>query len=311
MLIGGKAKCWGDNYNDGFGIGNGSILGGNVVLWPTDVLISAGGNPLSGITDISAGYYEICAIMGNSTVKCWGDIPYDVLASGGSALSDVANITLGYGDCALMKDSTVKCLVGTTTGTTINYNYTTMMSGGSPSIPLRGITHISAGDSHGCVLIGGAAKCWGDNTYGQLGNGTIVNKVYPTDVLELGVGSSALSGITNIAAGEYHTCVLMEDSTAKCWGDNTYGQLGDGTQDPSLFPKDVLVSAGGVSLSGIAKISSVVGHNTCVIMKDETVKCWGLNTSGQLGNGTVVDALNPTTVLVLSEDNPLSGDSFL
>ena len=87
-----------------------------------------------------------------------------------------------------------------------------------------GITAISAGGYHGCALnSSGGIKCWGENSTGQLGDGTTTEQHTPVDVI--GLSSNA----TAIAAGSSHTCALTSDGGAKCWGYNMYGQLGDAT----------------------------------------------------------------------------------
>ena len=139
------------------------------------------------------------------------------------------------------------------------------------------------------------SKCWGLNNYGQLGDGTKADKVFPTDVLISAVGG-ALSGITDLVGVGNHTCTLMENGTAKCWGSNTYGQLGNGTKDPSLFPTDVLESAGGRALSGITDLVGG-GNNTCAFMENGTAKCWGWNSSWQIRYAGGDSILNPTVIL--------------
>ena len=98
-----------------------------------------------------------------------------------------------------------------------------------------GVATIIAGYAHTCaVTTGGAAKCWGDNAWGQLGDGTLTDRLTPVTV------SGLSSGVTTISAGFYHTCAVTTGGAAKCWGYNEYGQLGDGTFTKRLTPVTVL-----------------------------------------------------------------------
>jgi alpha-tubulin suppressor-like RCC1 family protein len=81
-----------------------------------------------------------------------------------------------------------------------------------------------------CALLNdGTARCWGNNYYGQLGDGTRTDRHTPEAV-------SGLAGAVAIAAGDYHTCALLNDGTVRCWGPNSSGQLGDGTTTDRLTP---------------------------------------------------------------------------
>ena len=149
---------------------------------------------------------------------------------------------------------------------------------------LLNVIAISASENHTCALTaGGAVRCWGDNFYGQLGDGTIIDRNSPVWV-------SGLSGVTAIAAGRYHTCALTSVGGVKCWGANNYGQLGDGSNNASHIPVDVSNLA-----SGVTAITAGSYH-TCARTSVGGMKCWGDNYNGQLGDGTTTDRSEPVSI---------------
>ena len=136
---------------------------------------------------------------------------------------------------------------------------------------------------HTCgVTTDGSAWCWGDNTSGQLGDGTSTQRLTPTRV-------GAWANWVSVTVGFYHSCGVWADGTAWCWGDNTSGQLGDGTTDGRLTPTRVEGPSNWVSLAAGES-------HSCGVRADGTAWCWGDNTSGQLGDGTTTRRLAPTQV---------------
>src|SRR5262249_40388411 len=140
---------------------------------------------------------------------------------------------------------------------------------------------VAAGKSHACALLAdGTVRCWGNNDFGQLGN--TVTTPQPVPVV----------GLTNavaIAAGPLYTCALLADGTVRCWGDNYFGQLGTAPTDQAQFTpvtavgvdNAVAIIAGGFPGSQSSRPSG----QTCALLADGDMHCWGDNASGQLSTG--------------------------
>ncbi len=153
-----------------------------------------------------------------------------------------------------------------------------------------GVTAVAAGGLHTCAVVaGGAVQCWGDNSSGELGNGTTTDSLTPVPVKGLS------SGTTAVALGFGHTCALLKGGEVKCWGLNTYGELGTGgVSDPVKVP----VAVKGLSSGATALVANSL-HN-CALLAGGTVKRWGHNVDGELGDGTVTDSAVPVAVKGLS-----------
>ena len=158
----------------------------------------------------------------------------------------------------------------------------------TPSMLDESVTQTSAGQSHTCALTTtGAVKCWGNNALGQLGDGSMTQRLTPVGVVGLG------SGVAAISAGQNHTCALTTAGAVRCWGDNAYGQLGDGTTTQQSTPVNVSVLG-----SGVAAISAGDYH-TCALTTTGAVKCWGYNGFGELGDSSTTNRPTPVDVVNL------------
>ena len=271
-------------------------------------------SPITVVTAISAGYSHSVALKNDGTVLAWGYNGYGQLGYvttsttysnipapvGGTLLTGVIKISAGgYRTVALKNDGTVwdwgynlhgelgdgiVTKLGDGTLIYTNRNTPVQVEG------LTGITAISAGDLHTVALKDdGTVLAWGYNAYGQLGDGTSTYRNTPVQV-------SGLTGIiTQIAAGGSHTVALKNDGTVTtvwAWGLNSSGQLGDGTMADSDTPVQVS------GLTGIITQIAAGGSHTVALKNGGTVWAWGLNSSGQLGDGTGTKTDSDTPVKV-------------
>jgi alpha-tubulin suppressor-like RCC1 family protein len=282
---GGELMCWGDNESGQ--VGDGTTLERDR---PVEVIASA-------VVAVTAGYDHTCALSTGGAVSCWGNDTNGQLGDGGTSDrhspigvsglgSGVVAISAGaYHTCALTTTGVVKCWgrnhegqIGDGTETDAYVPVTVAGLG-------AGVQSVDAGAEHTCaVTASGAAKCWGDNDGGDLGDGTGVRRHSPVGVVGLGSGVAAISG------GASYTCAVTTGGALKCWGDNGSGQLGDGTTTPVSTP--VGVTGFG---SGTAAVDAGAS-STCALTTGGALKCWGDNGHGGLGDGTTTDRATPVTV---------------
>jgi len=162
-------------------------------------------------------------------------------------------------------------------------------SGGAPAL-ISGLSSgqkmIEGGDFHYCSLsTSGGVKCWGQNDEGQLGNGSVSSSTYtPVDAVGLA------AGVTDVTVGADHTCAVTAAGGVKCWGRNVEGQLGTGDNSQRTSPTDVQ----GLT-SGVVDVAAGKLH-TCAVLATGSVRCWGGNTDGQLGDGFTAPKNLPTAV---------------
>jgi alpha-tubulin suppressor-like RCC1 family protein len=291
LLVDTTVRCW------GFGL-VGQLGHGEFNSSPVPVQVTG----LSGATAISTAHRHSCALLGDTTVRCWGDIGFsDPAGPPMSAspvpvpgLSGVTAIATGtHHNCALLSDGTVRCW-GLNQYGQFGLGHDAQIYMHTPGeVPgLSGVTAITAGGLHTCALLADTTvRCWGQNNEGEIGNGTFLNNVVvPAPVLRFPFDQQGLKGVTAISAGDgiggpTHTCALLADTSAVCWGYNANGQLGnrvDANSGISFDPFPVSVQGG---LTGIVEISPGGGSFTCARFADTTVRCWGFGFYGQLGDG--------------------------
>ncbi len=298
----GGVKCWGQS------------LWGEVGEDDTDRRTTPA--EVVGISDrvkeIKAGDSHTCVILIGGGVQCWGDNGHGKLGNQSnedSALpvnvyglsSGVRGISAGMNHtCALVDDHTMKCWGGNGSdqlglGAGVGNDYDEPKN---VRWRLVGITDLAAGWRHTCVKFSnGGLKCWGNNEFGQLGNGTTKSSPDPVDVVGL---SEVLATHTPIpqykAIALARHCVLTSRGGVMCWGSNASGNLGDGTDLESNVP----VMVEGLS-SGVTTIASAYGVS-CAITTTGGLKCWGFNLYGQLGDGTTTSRNHPVDVIGLDRD---------
>ncbi len=296
----GAAHCWGDNFF-------GQLGDGSTTHRTTPVAVSGLG---AGVAAIAAGDTHSCALTTAGAVLCWGfngsgqlgddsttqrTTPVDVKGVGGSGtLSDVAAIAAGTSHtCALTTAGAVHCWGNNSYGQLGDGSTTPRTTPVAVSGLDSGVAAIAVGGTHSCALTtAGAVRCWGKNLDGQLGDDSTTRRTTPVDVKGVG-GSGTLSDVAAITAGASHSCARTTAGAVLCWGDNYYGQLGDGSTTHRTTP--VAVSGLG---SGVAAIAAGSGH-TCALTTAGAAHCWGYNTNGQLGDSSTTRRTTPVAVLGL------------
>ena len=260
----GMAKCWGYNIMGVLGQGDGHSLRAPFEVPP----IRLGSNVT--VREIASGKDFACALLHDSGVKCWGDNQRGQLGIG-TAIQHVGNDPQQMGGAL---------------------SYAPLGSNVSAG-------QVAAGYHHVCIITKAErrVKCWGSNDYGQLGYGDGKGRGrFPEDMgdnltyVPLGEGRTALV----VSAGGFHTCVLLDDFSVKCWGLNIYGALGHSKEELMLSsPQQEPVNFGALDPGVHAKSISCGAAFSCALLSDGDVRCWGDNYHGQLAQGHQYDLYTP------------------
>jgi alpha-tubulin suppressor-like RCC1 family protein len=228
-------RCWGYYTNDRFSIDP------HVV---SDDLIT-------GVRAIDVGGGNTCVIMTTGGLRCWGNNSYGHLGNGSTLdtspetarqteiLPNVQSVSMGgyWFVCAVTLEGRIQCW---------GFNGEGQLGDTSPYVPMNiygtnsaytttpspeffsGVQSLATGMAHTCALTtAGGVRCWGDDQFGQLGDGAV-----RTEGTHLVPSADVISGVKAIAAGGSQTCVITNAGGLRCWGDNTYGQLGNGKSYP-------------------------------------------------------------------------------
>jgi cysteine-rich repeat protein len=202
----------------------------------------------SKVVQLALGLNHTCALLRLGDVRCWG-----VNSSG----------QLGYGNTIDIGDNEFPKVAG--------------------DVNIGGVaTQVTAGGDHTCVLLDtGNVRCWGDNDFGQLGYGNILDigdNETPNAVGTVNIGGS----VVQIDAGFDHTCALLNTGKVRCWGRGTLGRLGYGNSN-NIGDTETPNVAGDINVGGIVVQISSGSEHTCALLNTGTVRCWGLGLFGRLG----------------------------
>lgn len=310
LLASGAVKCWGLGP---LGLGDPSVRGDDPNEMGAQLpAVDLGAGQLA--TGLSSGFSHTCALLAGGAVKCWGASPHGELGLGdtvsrgsapnemgdllpavelGTGRTTVAVTTGSYHSCALLDDGAVKCW---------GYNFYGQLGLGDtasrgdeagemgdllPAVSLgagRTATAIAAGAHHTCALLDDSTiKCWGHNSWGQLGLGMAQHLLAPSAPADIGPGQAAIA----VSAGSHHTCALLAGGALKCWGYNVTGQLGLGDTDARGDDPGEMTSLPPIDLGAGQQVTAISAgsYHTCALLGSGAVKCWGAGPWGQLGLG--------------------------
>lgn len=273
----GAAVCWGSNQFGALGTGS-----------TDDSLVPVGVVGLSsGVIAVSAGGASTCALTSSGAVKCWGRNANGQLGDGTTNDSAVPVDVVGLSSGVVgLSSGLLSCCAITSAGAVQCWGWNSRGELGNGSkldshVPVNviglssGVLALSSGDGYSCAIVStGAARCWGFNSHGQLGNNSTADSPVPVDVIGLP------SGLLAVSAGYLHTCAITADGALKCWGRNFFGALGNDSLKDSLAPVDVV----GLS-SGVVAVSPGTGY-TCAITGAGAFECWGPGYDSELSTGS-------------------------
>jgi alpha-tubulin suppressor-like RCC1 family protein len=263
VVHGGRAACWGQNDAGVLGTG---LTAGPASCRETDLetrrrvthycsfrarLVIG----VRGARDISVGQYNACAVIARGSVECWG-------------------LSMRAGNGGINPSGRSACRVPLVT-------HAERCDATPRPVPrLHGAVRVGVGANYACALLAtGTVQCWGDNTEGQLGDGTTARSSVPRAV-------KGLSGVTQVSTGFSGACAIARGHV-ECWGGNGVGELGGGVRPGPERCSFIDCSKRPVTVRGITNAVAVTrgGGNACAVLATRQVECWGWNQEGELGQG--------------------------
>jgi uncharacterized repeat protein (TIGR01451 family) len=328
ILDDGSVRCWGFGANGRLGYGNTQ----NVLSPANAPPVDLGGHRATAIT---AGASHTCVILDDGSVRCWGNgtsgrLGYGNLATIGDNETPASAgpvdigagrraIAISAGDfhtCVIRDDHSLLCW-GFGQAGQLGYGGTNDVGddetpGSAGPVPLNGhgARAVSGGNGHTCVIEDdGTVHCWGfggDGRLGYGGTGSILSAA-AAPAVNLGPGRTAQA----ISAGEGHTCAILDTGAVRCWGFGGNGRLGYGNTDSIADTAgETPASAGPVDFGGghTARGISVGFSDSCALLDDGTMRCWGYGGDGRLGYGNETSVGDdPSRSVALAGPVPLGG----
>lgn len=315
-LRGPRVRCWGQGEDGRLGYGDTNTIG-------DDEPASAGGDvDLGGdAVQITAGGDHTCALLGDSSVVCWGGGAGGWLGYGNTdAVGDdetpasVGPVDLGEAaiaisagrsaTCALLDSGALLCwgqggFIGAGNADTVGDDEVpsdafAVNTGGAVSI-------VDAGELHTCAAGDDGVWCWGQGVFGQLGYGN-TNAIGDDEPVSVAGTVDVGATVAALAMADVHSCALTDEGNVRCWGQSGFGQLGYGNGF-AIGDNEAPSTAGDVSLGGDAVAIAVGGVSSFALLADGTVRSWGGNENGELGHGNAAnigDNEQPSSVPVIN-----------
>lgn len=267
---------------------------------PSDVADATSDTPVTdtpptcarrAVRALSVGYHAFgCAVRCSGDVQCWGRNDQGQLGRGFTSLSEPPGAVPALAEGTLLAAGFDHACAFTRGLWCWGNNEAGMLGNGTrddSATPVEvtafasPVASVAGGGLHACAALeNGDVWCWGDASRGQLGNDSRVMRPRPTRVRDL------LDPAAQVAAGQFHTCARLRSGEVSCWGQNTFGNLGDGRFIDRATPGLVPLAAAVVDLA-------TADNHTCAALADGSVWCWGYNDQGQLGDGTRTTRATP------------------
>jgi alpha-tubulin suppressor-like RCC1 family protein len=296
-LVDGDVYCWGDNSKGQFGDGT--------TVWsavPRRASLLANLGP---VRMVATGYGSSCAALVTKAVYCYGlnsngqlgqgtvtsltkaspDLPNTFPSS-----ADVRQASCGSNFCCALAGATQTVSCWGSNGGYIGNGYP---SGAAVAVPVavrQGVLSVGTGNEHTCVLLaGGTVQCWGSNGYGQLG---VPPSTFSVTLASLALPVTGLQNVVQLASGTDFNCVVNTSGLVQCWGSNRQGQLGINSLLSNFYEPMTVLDLGTVSQV------SCGNTQTCAVLTNGDLRCWGGNSQGQQGVGNTTNLLRPGPVIL-------------